>query len=61
MRRFYEEALLGLQSFVLNPDQRVEEALEEAERAAGARIVVKAFVRFRTGEGVSPPNDQHAE
>jgi elongation factor Ts len=52
MRKFHEEVVLGLQPFVLNPDQRVEQALEEAERSAGRRIAVKAFVRFRTGEGL---------
>jgi hypothetical protein len=26
--------------------------LKEAEKAAGARIAVKAFVRFQTGEGL---------
>ena len=52
MRKFYEEVVLGLQPFVLNPDQRVELALSEAEKAAGARIAVKAFARFRTGEGI---------
>jgi elongation factor Ts len=52
MRKFYEEAVLGMQPFVLNTDQRVERALKEAESAAGARIVVKNFVRFRTGEGL---------
>ena len=52
MRKFYEEVVLGMQPFVLNPDQRVERALKEAETAAGARIVVKNFVRFRTGEGL---------
>ena len=52
MRKFCEEAVLGLQPFVVNPEQRVEQALEEAGNAAGAKIVVKAFVRFRTGEGV---------
>jgi elongation factor Ts len=53
MRKFYEEVVLGMQPFVLNPGQRVERALKEAEKAAGAGIAVKTFVRFRTGEGVS--------
>jgi len=52
MRKFYEEVLLGAQPFVLNPGQRVEMALKEAEQTAGAAIVVKEFVRFRTGEGI---------
>jgi elongation factor Ts len=52
MRKFYEEVTLGLQPFVLNPDQRVELALKEAEQTVGAGIAVKVFVRFRTGEGI---------
>jgi elongation factor Ts len=52
LRKFYEEVVLGLQPFVLNPDQRVESALREAETAAAASIAVTAFVRFRTGEGL---------
>ncbi len=41
-----------MQPFVLNPDQTVERALEDAGKSAGAAIAVKAFVRFRAGEGV---------
>jgi elongation factor Ts len=52
MRRFFEDAVLGLQPFVLNPEQRVSDALQEAEAAASAPISVKAFVRFKTGEGL---------
>jgi elongation factor Ts len=52
MRKFYEEVVLSLQSFVLDPDQRVGQVIKEAEEAAGARIAVKSFVRFRTGEGI---------
>ncbi len=52
MRKFYAAAVLGLQPFVLNPEQRVEQAIEDAEKATGATIDVKAFVRFRTGDGI---------
>ena len=52
MRRFYEEVVLGLQPFVLNPEQRVDQVLKDAEHAAGVPVAVKAFVRFRTGEGI---------
>jgi elongation factor Ts len=52
MRKFYEDVLLSQQPFVLNPDQRVEHALNEAETSAGARIAVRGFVRFQTGEGI---------
>jgi elongation factor Ts len=53
MRRFFQETVLGLQPFVLNPEQRVSDALQEAEAAASASMAVKAFVRFKTGEGLA--------
>ena len=49
MRRFCEETVLVLQPFALNPDQRVGQVIEES----GMAVAVKAFVRFRLGEGVS--------
>jgi len=52
MLKFFEEVVLGMQPFVLDPGQRVERALREAEQAAGAGIAVRTFVRFRTGEGI---------
>jgi elongation factor Ts len=52
MRKFYEEVVLSQQMFVLNPGQPVELALKEAESAVGARIRVRAFARFQTGEGI---------
>ncbi|MEO8260377.1 MAG: translation elongation factor Ts [Acidobacteriota bacterium] len=59
MRRFYEEVVLGLQPFVLNPEQRVAEALKDAEPAAGAPIAIKAFARFRIGEGIEKRVDMN--
>ena len=60
MRKFFEESVLLKQAFVLNPDQSVEEALKEAEKAAGAPIKVKGFVRFAVGEGVEKRQDDFA-
>ena len=51
IRKFYEGLVLLRQAFVLDPQQTVEQALREAERAAGAGITIKAFARFKTGEG----------
>jgi elongation factor Ts len=53
MRRFFQEAVLGLQPFVLNSEQRVSDAIREAETVASASMSVKAFVRFKTGEGLN--------
>jgi elongation factor Ts len=57
MRKFYEEVVLSLQPFVLNPEQRVDQVLKDAERAAGVSVAIKAFVRFRTGEGIEKRTD----
>jgi elongation factor Ts len=60
MRKFFEESVLTKQAFVLNPDQSVEEALKEAEKAAGAPVKLKGFVRFAVGEGVEKRQDDFA-
>ena len=52
MRKFLEESVLLKQAFVINPEQSVEAAVNDAAKAAGAPITVKAFVRFALGEGV---------
>jgi elongation factor Ts len=60
MRKFFEESVLSKQVFILNPDQSVEAAIKEAEKAAGAPIKVKGFVRFAVGEGVEKRQDDFA-
>ena len=57
IRKFYEEVVLGLQPFVLNRDQRVEQAVKDAEHAAGCPIMITAFARLQTGEGVEKKKD----
>jgi len=52
MRKYFEEVVLGLQPFVLNPDQRVEDVLRQAAISTGTTVTVAAFVRFKTGEGL---------
>jgi elongation factor Ts len=60
LRKFFEESVLMKQAFVFNPDQTVEAAVKEAEKAAGAPIKVRAFVRFAVGEGVEKKTDDFA-
>jgi elongation factor Ts len=60
LRKFYEETVLLKQAFVLNPDQTVDAALQEAAKAAGAPVKIKAFVRFAVGEGVEKKADDFA-
>ncbi len=60
LRKFFEESVLLKQAFVLNPDQTVEAALKDAEKAAGAPVKITGFVRFAVGEGVEKRQDDFA-
>jgi elongation factor Ts len=52
VRKFYEEAVLLEQVFVIDTEKRVREAIQAAAKGAGAEIEVAAFVRMALGEGV---------
>jgi len=52
MRKFFEEVVLLKQSFVINPDVTVEQALKDAEGEIGAPAKITGFVRFALGEGI---------
>lgn len=52
IKKFYQEVVLLKQAFVINPDLTVEQALKEAEKAAGAPISITGFVRYELGEGI---------
>ena len=52
MRKFYEEVALLKQSFVVDPDKTVGEAIREAEADVGAPIALTGFVRYALGEGI---------
>ena len=52
IRKFYQESVLLNQSFVMNPDVTVAEAVKSAEAEAGAPITLKAFALFKLGEGI---------
>jgi elongation factor Ts len=52
IKKFYQEVVLLKQAFVINPDQTVEQAINEAGKAAGAPIAVKGFIRYELGEGI---------
>ncbi len=60
MRKFYEEVVLLSQAFVMNPDQTVEAALKEAEKAIGAPAKITGFVRVALGEGIEKEESDFA-
>ncbi len=52
MRKFFEESVLLSQTFVIDGENSVEQALKNAEEDAGAPIELKGFIRLALGEGV---------
>jgi len=60
MRKYYEEVVLLKQTFVVNQDQTVEQAIKEAEAGVGAPIRMTGFVRFALGEGIEKEQSDFA-
>ena len=55
MRKFYEEAVLLEQAFVMDPEKKVKDVL------ADAKATVSTFVRFNLGEGIEKKQENFAE
>ncbi|MGY6707847.1 MAG: translation elongation factor Ts [Rhizobiaceae bacterium] len=60
MRKFFEEVVLLKQSFVINPDVTVEQALKDAESEIGAPAKITGFVRYALGEGIEKEESDFA-
>ena len=52
VRKFYEEAVLLEQAFVIEPERKVRDVVAAAAKASGAPISIKGFARLALGEGV---------
>jgi elongation factor Ts len=61
LRKFYEEAVLLEQAFVIDPDLKVADAIDRVAEETGSSIAVTGFVRFVLGEGLSGPSPNLAE
>ncbi len=62
LRKFYEEACLVDQTYVIDGENRVSEVLAAVAKEAGAAVTLKGFVRFGLGEGIDKePTDFAAE
>ena len=54
MRKFYEEAVLLEQAFVMDPEKKVKDVLAES------KTEVSTFVRFNLGEGIEKKQEDFA-
>ena len=53
VRKFYEEATLLAQTFVIDGESKVGDVVKRAEKDAGAPITVTRFVCYALGEGIA--------
>ncbi|MEL6968374.1 MAG: translation elongation factor Ts [Pseudomonadota bacterium] len=60
IRKFFEENVLMSQTFVIDGENSVEQALKNAEGAVGAPITMKGFTRFQLGDGIEKEEDDFA-
>lgn len=62
LRKFYEEAVLLEQVYVIDGESKVRKAVEAAAEEMGTSIQITAFARFALGEGIDKgPEDFAAE
>ncbi|MGI9406861.1 MAG: translation elongation factor Ts [Hyphomicrobiaceae bacterium] len=60
MRKYYEEVVLGSQTFVIDGENTVDKAVEIAAKEIGAPIEITGFERFALGEGIEKEEEDFA-
>ena len=58
LRKFYEEAVLLEQVFVIDGETKVAKVLENAAKDLGAPVELAGFARLELGEGVAKSDDE---
>jgi elongation factor Ts len=60
LKKFYEDAVLLEQIFVVDGENRVGKVVAEAEKKVGAPIKITGFVRYALGEGIQKAQSDFA-
>lgn len=60
LQKFFKESVLLKQIFVVDGENTVEQAVKNAEAAAGAPIKITGFVRYALGEGIEKQKSDFA-
>src|SRR5690606_16985435 len=60
LEKFFQQVCLLEQPFIRNPDQTVQQLIQEKIAATGENITVRRFVRFERGEGLAKPEQDFA-
>ena len=61
INKFYEEICLLDQSFIKDPDKKIEELLNENISKIGENLKIRRFARFEVGEGLEKKEENFAE
>ena len=60
LRKFYEEAVLNEQVFVVDGETRIAKVVERAAEDVGADIKLTGFIRYALGEGIEREEEDFA-
>jgi elongation factor Ts len=60
MRKYYEEQVLMLQTFVIDGETQIAKVIENASKDFGTPVEVTGFLRFLVGEGIDKPTTDFA-
>ena len=60
MRKYYEQAVLLEQTFIIDGEKKISAVLEAAAKDVGAPVKLTAYVRYELGEGVEKKEDDFA-
>src|SRR5215471_19263360 len=61
MRKYYEEAVLLHQIFVIDQETPVAKVIEKASKDLGAPVEIDGYVRFQVGEGIEKIDSDFAD
>jgi elongation factor Ts len=60
LRKFYGEAVLQEQVFVIDNERKIAKVIEDAAQDAGAPVAIVGFLRFALGEGIEKREEDFA-
>ena len=60
LRKFYGEAVLEEQVFVIDSETKIAKVVEDAAKDAGAPVAITGFLRFSLGEGIEKREEDFA-
>ncbi len=60
IRKFFEESVLSSQTFVIDGESKVADAVKAAEADIGAPVKIAGFVRYALGEGIEKEEQDFA-